>query len=59
MRLVISQAEEVSNIALPMFMTRLAIQIAMNAAWPNGPHAEGAGSVGAAERSKSMLKLVS
>jgi hypothetical protein len=58
-RLVISQPEAVSNIAVPTFETRLAVQMTVNAAWLNGPQREGAGSVGAAAAVRSALKLFS
>jgi hypothetical protein len=47
-RLVINQPDAVSNIAVPTFETKLAVHITVNARCPNGPHREGAGSVGAA-----------
>jgi hypothetical protein len=45
---VINQPDAVSNIAVPTFETKLAVHITVNARCPNGPHREGAGSVGAA-----------
>jgi hypothetical protein len=53
---VINQPDAVSNIAVPTFETRLAIHITVNARWLNGPHPEGAGSVGAAAVVRSALK---
>src|SRR5271170_5676657 len=55
-RLVINQPDAVSNIAVPTFETRLAVHITLNARWLNGPHREGAGSVGAATVVRSALK---
>jgi hypothetical protein len=49
----------VSNIAVPTFETRLAAHITVNVRWPNGPHREGAGSVGAAAVVRSALKRIS
>ena len=54
-RLVINQPDAVSNIAVPTFETRLAVHITVNARWLNGPHREGAGSVGAAAVVRSAL----
>jgi hypothetical protein len=58
-RLVINQPDAVSNIAVPTFETRLAVHITVNARWLNGPHREGAGSVGAAAVVRSALKRTS
>jgi hypothetical protein len=58
-RLVINQPDAVSNIAVPTFETRLAVHITVNARWLNGPHREGAGTVGAVTVVKSALKRIS
>jgi hypothetical protein len=58
-RLVINQPEAVSNIAVPTFETKLAVHITVNARCPNGPHREGAGSVGAAAVVVSAPKRIS
>jgi hypothetical protein len=58
-RLVINQPDAVSNIAVPTFETKLAVHITVNARCPNGPHREGAGSVGGAAVVRSALKRTS
>ena len=59
MRLVINQADPVSNIAVPMFKIVDAVQIATNAGWPNAPNREGTGFASIAEKLTSVLKLIS
>ena len=54
MRLVINQADPVSNIAVPMFKIVDAVQIAANAGWPNAPNREGTGFANIAENLKTL-----
>jgi hypothetical protein len=58
-RLVINQPDAVSNIAVPTFETKLAVHITVNARCPNGPHREGAGSVGTAAVFRSAPNRIS
>src|SRR5271157_1680913 len=58
-RLVISQPDAVSNMAVPTFDITLAVQITVNATEPKAPHREGAGCAGAAGEFRSELKLPS
>ena len=59
MRLVINQADPVSNIAVPTFKIVDGVQIAANAGWPNAPNREGTGFANIAEEFTSVLKLIS
>ena len=59
MRLVINQADPVSNIAVSMFKIVDAVQIAANAGWPNAPNRKGTGVANIGEEFTSVLKLVS
>src|SRR5271157_357333 len=58
-RLVISQPDAVSNMAVPTFDMTLAVHMTVNATWLKGPHREGTGWVGAAEELRFALTLVS
>jgi hypothetical protein len=59
LRLVISQPEAVSDIAMPVSATVLAIHIAAKAGWLKAPHRPGAGSIGVEEGFGSPLKPIS
>ena len=58
MRLVINQAEPVSNIAVPTFETTLAVHMTVKATEPKAPQREGAGPATAAEGLWFALKFV-
>ena len=58
-RLVISQPDAVSNMAVPTFDMTLAVHMTVNTTWLKGPHREGTGWVGAAEELRFALTLVS
>src|SRR5271165_3881007 len=58
-RLVISQPDAVSNMAVPTFDMTLAVHMTVNVTWLKGPHREGTGWVGAAEELRFALTLVS
>ena len=55
LRLVISQPDAVSNIAVPTFEMTLAVQITVNAKWPKAPHRDADNSVGAAAGVRSSV----
>ena len=57
-RLVISQPDAVSNMAVPTFDKTLAVHMTVNATEPKAPQREGAGCVAIAEGFWSALKLV-
>ena len=58
-RLVISQPDAVSNIAVPTFDRTLAVQITVNATELNAPQREGAGWAEPVDVVRSALKFVS
>ena len=58
-RLVISQPDAVSNIAVPTFGRTLAVQITVNVTELNAPQREGAGWAEPVEVVRSALKFVS
>jgi hypothetical protein len=55
LRLVINQADPVSNIAVPMFKIMDAVQIAANAGSPNAPNREGTRFANIGEESRIRL----
>ena len=55
LRLVISQPDAVSNIAVPTLEKMLAVQITVKAAWLKAPHRDAERSVGVAAGVNSVL----